>query len=43
VTLPFLVGERIRKYFLCIGTTFVFIILVFFSMWIWIFIETLYY
>lgn len=43
VTLPFLVVERIRKNFLCIGTTFVCIILIFCCMWIWVFVETLHY
>lgn len=43
VTLPYLVMERIRIYFLCIGKAFVFVILVFCCMWIWVFIETLYY
>lgn len=43
VTLPYVVMERIREYFLCIGKAFVFIILVFCYMWIWVFIETLHY
>ena len=43
VTLPCLVVERMRKYFLWIGMTFVFSILVFCCMWIWVFIETLRY
>jgi hypothetical protein len=43
VTLPYLLMERIRKYFLHIGKVFVFIILVFCCMWVWVFTETLHY